>query len=622
MFLIAQAEILTREDVPVDETWDLSTIYHNDADWEADAAKLTGQLAAAVAHRGHLGESAARLHQALEDLLAAHRTIERLVVYASLRKDENTANGAAQARYEQAIARSIETGEALAFLQPEVMAIDPVRLAEFMDDPILVPYRHLLDDMVRHRPHTRSVEIEEILAQEADVARAARDAFNALDNVDLDFGTVQDEEGKPIALTKARYQLLLERKNREVRRNAYNALTAEYYAHRHTLAQLHAASVRKDVFHANVRGFASARQASLFQDNIPEGVYDNLIATVRGHKPSIERYLNLRRRILGVDQLTIYDLYVSLAPQPERRYAIAEARELVLEALAPLGPDYVRDLAQGFRTRWVDWHETKGKRSGAYSSGVYAAPPVILMNWNGTEDHVFTLAHEAGHALHSLYADATQPFHDARYSLFLAEIASTVNEVLLTWHLLRTISPDDGAARFAILNRFADTVQSTLLRQAMFAEFEHRTHTTVESGQPLTLEVLCDIYGDVIDAHLPGVLNDDYARITWSRVPHFYRAFYVFQYATGISAAIALARAIRDEGAPAVERYLAMLRAGGSDYSLPLLQRAGVDLTTPDPIRAAIREFDDTVAEMEHLLSTGALSQHPPSLVHWEWGQG
>jgi oligoendopeptidase F len=606
--LIAQAEQLTRADIPVEETWDLSTIYTDDDQWESAFAEVRNLLATAVAHRGSLGESAARLRRAIDDVMALRQTLERLAVYAILRKDEDTADAEALARYERATALSIEAGEALAFVQPEVMAIDPQRLDTFLADPVLAPFRHLLDDMLRHRPHTRSVEVEELLAQSADVARTSRDAFNALDNVDLDFGVVHDDEGMPIALTKGRYQVLIESKNRDVRRTAYEALVGQYHAHQHTLAQLHAGSVRKDVFFASARNHPSARAAALFADNIPESVYDSLVAAVREARPAIERYLDLRRRLLGLDALATYDLNVPLAPQPERRYTIAEARTLVLDALHPLGPDYVRDLTAGFDARWVDWHETKGKRSGAYSWGVYAEPPVILMNWNGTEDHVFTLAHEAGHAMHSLYADAAQPFHDAGYSLFTAEIASTVNEVLLTWHLLRETPPDDGATRFAILNRFADTIHGTLLRQTMFAEFEHLTHTASESGQPLTLESLNAIYGELVDAYLPGILNDDYARLGWSRVPHFYRAFYVFQYATGISAAVALARAIRDEGAPAAERYLAMLRAGGSDYSLPLLQRAGVDLTTPDPVRAALQEFDDVVAEMTRLVDSGVFA--------------
>jgi oligoendopeptidase F len=606
--LVAQAEVVTRDQIPVAETWDLSSVYVDGDAWEADGNAAKTALERAVAFRGKLGESAESLKGGIEAMLAVHRILERYIVYAALEKDIDTADSVALARFEKASNLSVEAGQALAFIQPEVMAIDPAALDGYLADPVLADYRHLLEEMVRLRPYTRSIEVEEVLAQGADVARIARDAFNALDNVDLDFGTVKDEQGNDIALTKGRYQLLIESKDRAVRKGAYDALLGEYSAHKHTLAQLHAGSVRKDVFSSKVRGYDSARQAALFGDAIPESVYDSLIAAVRDSRQSIVNYLDLRRRVLGLDDLAIYDLYVPLSALPERHYGIQEAVEIVLAALAPLGERYVADLREGFASRWVDWHESKGKRSGAYSWGVYGEPPVILMNWNGTLDHVFTLAHEAGHAMHSFYADRAQPFHEASYSLFTAEIASTVNEVLLTWHLLGLTPEDDAATRFSILNRFADTIQGTLLRQTMFAEFEHRTHTDAEASVPLTLERLNEIYGQLTDFHLPGVLNDDHAKLVWSRVPHFYRAFYVFQYATGISAAVALATAIRDEGAPAVDRYLGMLRAGGSDYSLPLLQRAGVDLTTPEPVKAALAEFDRTVQTMEALIDRGALN--------------
>ncbi len=336
-------------------------------------------------------------------------------------------------------------------------------------------------------------------------------------------------------------------------------------------------------------------------------MYDSLIQAVREAAPTMERFLELRRRALGLDRLAIYDLRVPLAPLPLRRYDYREAVEIVLDGLRMLGDRYVEDLATGFDTRWVDVHETKGKRSGAYSWGAYGAPPVILMNWNGTLNDVFTLAHEAGHAMHSFYADAAQPYHDAGYPIFLAEIASTVNEVLLTWHLLGETAEEDDLGRFSLLNRFADGVYGTLVVQAQFAEFEHLTHARVEGGQPLTLEVLNDLFGDLQAAYTPGLEIDDRIRMRWARVPHFYRAFYVFQYATGLSAAIALAQRLRDEGAPAQERYLDLLSAGGSDYPLPLLQRAGVDLTSPEPVRAALAEFDRVVTEMERLAARGVL---------------
>jgi oligoendopeptidase F len=605
---------LTRQEIPVDETWDLSPIYPSDEAWEADLPRAREQIAAMARHRGQLGASAAALRDALDAAMALSQLSERIVVYAMLRRDEDQTDPAATARYERAMALSVEAGQALAFLRPEILAIPAETLERYVQDPALAPYRHYLDDIIRYRPHTRSVEVEELLAQNAEIARAPSDAFAALDNADLDFGVVRDEEGREIALTKARYQLLMESKNREVRRAAFEGLMREYAAHRHTLAALYGASVRKDIFYARARAFSSAREAALFADNIPPAVYDQLLVTVREAQPDIARYLQLRARLLGLERLASYDLLVPLAPVPERRYSIPEAQQMVLSALAPLGDAYVRELAAGFSARWVDWHETKGKRSGAYSWGVYGAPPVILMNWNGTLDHVFTLAHEAGHAMHSLLADRAQPYHDAQYPIFLAEVASTVNEVLLTWHLLRETPADDTLTRFSILNRFADTIHTTLMRQAMFAEFEHRAHAAVESGEPLTGEALNRMYDELMEVYLPGVERDDLARINWSRVPHFYRAFYVYQYATGITAAIALARAIRDEGAPAAERYLRLLEAGGSDYPLVLLQRAGVDLTTPEPLRNALAEFAATVAAMEQIVEAGGLELPQPTI--------
>jgi oligoendopeptidase F len=605
---------LTRQEIPVDETWDLSPIYPSDEAWEADLPRAREQIAAMARHRGQLGASAAALRDALDAAMALSQLSERIVVYAMLRRDEDQTDPAATARYERAMALSVEAGQALAFLRPEILAIPAETLERYVQDPALAPYRHYLDDIIRYRPHTRSVEVEELLAQNAEIARAPSDAFAALDNADLDFGVVRDEEGREIVLTKARYQLLMESKNREVRRAAFEGLMREYAAHRHTLAALYGASVRKDIFYARARAFSSAREAALFADNIPPAVYDQLLVTVREAQPDIARYLQLRARLLGLERLASYDLLVPLAPVPERRYSIPEAQQMVLSALAPLGDAYVRELAAGFSARWVDWHETKGKRSGAYSWGVYGAPPVILMNWNGTLDHVFTLAHEAGHAMHSLLADRAQPYHDAQYPIFLAEVASTVNEVLLTWHLLRETPADDTLTRFSILNRFADTIHTTLMRQAMFAEFEHRAHAAVESGEPLTGEALNRMYDELMEVYLPGVERDDLARINWSRVPHFYRAFYVYQYATGITAAIALARAIRDEGAPAAERYLRLLEAGGSDYPLVLLQRAGVDLTTPEPLRNALAEFAATVAAMEQIVEAGGLELPQPTI--------
>ena len=605
-----RGEIPTRDQIALEDTWDLSGIYASDEAWNAEAERVPAFIASATGHRGEIGTSAPRLRQALDEIMAVRQTLERLRVYATLRRDENTADSDALARYERSVALSIAAAEALAFVEPELLALPPARFDALRADAALAPYAHMLDDLARRRPHIRSLEVEQVLAQNADVARAPADAFTALDNADLAFGRVLDASGQEIELTKARYALLLRSPDRATRRRAYEAFTKSYLDHQHTLAALHGASVRGDVFQARVRDYGSAREAALFDANIPPTVYATLIASIRAARPQLERYLGLRRAILGVDTLAAYDLAVPLSPEPERRYPYREAVDLVLRGLGLLGEEYITHLRSGFTNRWVDVHETKGKRSGAYSWSAYGTPPVILMNWNGTMSDVFTLAHEAGHAMHSLYADAHLPFHDAGYPIFLAEIASTVNEVLLTWNLLAAMPEDDHLGRFALLDRFAETYYGTVVRQTMFAEFEHRSHALAESGTPLTLNVLNEVYSGLFETYLPGVDIDPGVEINWARVPHFYRAFYVYQYATGLSAAIALARAIRDDGEPARERYLNLLASGGKDYPLLLLNDAGVDLTTPQPIAAGLAEFERIVAAMDEIVARGAIQDH------------
>jgi oligoendopeptidase F len=602
-------DVPTRDQIAIEDTWDLSGIYPDETIWNAEAARMPDLIAAAAAHSGSLGESAVQLGQALDDIMNLRQTLERLRVYAMLRRDENTADTDSLARYERSIALAIEAAETLAFVEPELLALDAERFDILRSDPAVAPYRHMLDDLARRRPHVRSLEVEEVLAQGTDVARAPSDAFTALDNADLTYGRVRDESGNEIELTKARQALLLRSKDRATRQRAYEAFNKAYLDHRHTLAALHGASVRGDVFQARVRDYPSAREAALFDDNVPAAVYDTLVSSVRNARPVFERYMGLRRTILGLDELAPFDLLVPLSPEPEIQHDYRAGADLVLGGLDLLGAEYVNDLRSGFHGRWVDVHETKGKRSGAYSWGAYSAPPVILMNWNGTMNDVFTLAHEAGHAMHSFYSDANLPFHLAGYPIFLAEIASTVNEVLLTWSLLAQTPADDAVTRFAILDRFAETYYGTVVRQTMFAEYEQRVHALAEAGQPLTLDVLSDVYADLYATYLPGVEIDEAVRINWGRVPHFYRAFYVYQYATGMSAAIALARAIRDEGEPARERYLTLLSSGGSDYPLALLEKAGVDLTSPEAIEAGLAEFESIVSEMERIAASGALER-------------
>lgn len=605
----AMSEIPTRDQIAVEDTWDLATMYASDAAWQEAAEAIPPMIEAAASFQGRLGEGPAVVAEALASINMLEERLSLLVVYASLRRDEDTANTEANARYQQAISLAIGAGQALAFVQPELLALPAESFEAIASADALATYRHMFDNLDRQRAHVRSQEVEEVLAQMGDVTRTASETFSQLDNADLEYGEVQDEHGNTVALTKGRYGLLQESQDREVRRASHETLMEAYLRHGHTLSSLYSGSVRKDVTLARIRGYESARSEALFDDNVPDAVYDTLIDVVRDASPILQRYLDLRRRALDIDQLEIYDLRVPLAPESTKHYDYREAVEIVLRGVRALGEQYVNDLRSGFESRWVDVHETKGKRSGAYSWGAYGAPPVMLMNWNGTLSDVFTLAHEAGHAMHSFYANRAQPFHLAGYPIFLAEIASTVNEVLLTWDLLGRDEAKDPVQRFALLNRFADTVHGTVFRQTMFAEFEQRSHALFEGGTPLTREGLDDVYGELHETYLPGVAVDERVRSGWSRIPHFYRAFYVYQYATGMSAAINIARAVRDEGEPAQRRYLEMLAAGGSDYPMNILKRAGVDLAQRQPLEVAMQEFGATIAEMEELAKQGVLEE-------------
>lgn len=609
------SDLRLRADIPVEETWDLSQMYADDKAWEAGAASIADLVRAASAYRGRFAEGPSVIREALDAVYVAQEQIQKLVVYAALRKDEDQTNVESMSRYERAVQASIMASEELSFMQPELVSLSEDDLTRAIESDELEPYRFQLEDLQRQRAHVRSEEVESVLAQMAEAIRTPGEAMAALDNADIDYGTVRDHDGNNVALTKGRYAVIMEGRDREVREAASDAFHKPYLDHTYTLGTLHGASVKNDVATARIRKYESARQAALFSDNVPVSVYDNLVQTVREQAtPVVGRYLDLRRRALGLDELKAFDLRVPLAPESRKEYSYQEGRDVVLSGLGALGEQYVSDLRDGFNARWVDVHETKGKRSGAYSWGAYGAPPIMLMNWNGTLNDVFTLAHEAGHSMHSFYAQNAQPIQYAGYSIFLAEIASTVNEVLLSWHLLGQKEGQDPVQRFSLLNRFADTYLGTVSRQTMFAEFEQLTHELVESGAALTPDVLSDLYGSLFEAYNPGVVVDEAVRSTWSRIPHFYNAFYVFQYATGMSSAINLATAVRDEGEPARERYLEMLASGGSDYPMNVLKKAGVDLESAAPIETGIAEFDRVITEMERLAGEGVLEQAAAAL--------
>lgn len=593
---------LTREAIPASERWDLTHLFPSVEAWEAERAALQAELPGLEALQGSLHHGPAAVLQALTRSDQIGERLERLFAYAALERDLDTRQNAPVQRYEQAMSLAVAAGRASAWIAPELLTLSDDELRGLLDqEPALAPYARLIERTIRERPHIRSAEVEEVLAASTEMAHASENVFTFLDNADIEYGNVVDSEGNEVKLTKGRYQRFLESHDRRLRRDAYQALYVPYLAHRNTLGALLTATVQRDAFYARARRYPSSLEAALQPEAIPTSVYTNLIQTIHQHLPLLHRYIALRKRVLGVDDLHTYDLYVPLVEMPERDYAYEEARQTVLHALAPLGSPYTDVLSTGLHERWSDVYETSGKRSGAYSFGVYGAHPFMLLNWTSALNDVFTLAHEAGHAMHSYLSNTTQPHPTADYTIFVAEVASTFNEQLLTADLLA--HTDDPKERAYLINDALETFRGTVYRQTMFAEFELLIHQIVESGEGLTPERLTAEYARLVGEYYgPELLVDEQVAVEWSRIPHFYRAYYVYQYATGLIASMALAAAVSGQQPQARERYLRFLSSGSSKDSLELLQAAGVDLTTEVPYAAAFQTVERYLDELERLL--------------------
>ncbi|MGH2479642.1 MAG: oligoendopeptidase F, partial [Ktedonobacteraceae bacterium] len=476
------------------------------------------------------------------------------------------------------------------------------KLDQFVQDhPELKLYEHQLHDISRNRPHVRSAEVEAVLAAAGEVTEAPDSIFSMIDNADLKLPIITDEEGKEVELTKGNYLVYIRSTDQRVRKEAFESLHKTFLKQRNTIATTLSSQVKSGLFYTRQRGFASTRERALFSNNIPISVYDNLVTTVNEHIPLLNRYMKLRKRMLRLDKLHMYDLYVPIVEETTDEIPYEQARDTVIEALSPLGENYGSILKGAFSQRWIDVYETPGKRGVAYSGGTYATQPFILLNYQNKRDSMFTLAHELGHSMHSYFTRHNQPFQYGDYTIFVAEVASTLNEGLLTEHLLKTTT--DRAVRLAILNHSLEDLRGTLFRQTMFAEFEQSIHQRGEEGQPLTADTLSTAYHEINTRYYGGeAVIDELIDIEWARIPHFYYNFYVYQYATGISAASALVQQILNEGQPAVERYLNFLRSGSSAYSIELLKKAGVDMSTPEPIRLALKLFEDHLTQMEKLI--------------------
>ncbi|HEX6506281.1 MAG TPA: oligoendopeptidase F, partial [Chloroflexota bacterium] len=597
--VIETQEVRPRSEVPVEFTWDLSIVYPDDAAWEAAVAELEAMRPEIAALKGTVGQSASSLLHALEVNDRAMMQAERIYVYAKLRKDADGTDPVAQALDSRAASLYAQISAALSFLEPEILAIPPETLAEWQArDPGLAPYAYYLDHLSRLRPHVRSAEVEEIMAEFADVTRAPIDAFEALTNADLTFPTIEDERGQPVQLSDARYTTLIRSADRRVRHDAFQAFFQAYGGVRTTLSTTLGAVIRDHVLNARLRDYPSSLAAALEPNDIPVEVYRTLISTIHDNLPRLHRYVSVRKHIMGLDEIHPYDLYAPLVPEIDDRFEFDAAKGLVRDALKPLGPQYAEGLEQMFGRRWIDIYENAGKQSGAYSDGGYTTPPFILLNYHGRMIDVSTFAHELGHSLHSFFTRQTQPFISGDYTTFVAEVASTLNEALLTAHLLATT--DDPARRKQLIVDQLEGIRSTIFRQTMFAEFELAIHEHVEAGEALTSEWLSTRYRELVEQYYgPELVLDDEIALEWTYIPHFYFNFYVYQYATGKSAALALAAQIMREGEPAVRRYLRFLSSGSSRPSIDLLRDAGVDMTTPAPIQQSMDQFDALLNDLE-----------------------
>lgn len=597
----------SRAQVPVGDQWDLTPLYATPASWEEDYQAAQALPDGVASFAGRLAESAAVLAEALEAWFAALRRLDRLYVYAHLRNDQDLGDGANQGMYDRAYSLYTRLASAGSYLAPEVLAIDDATMSAWLEGEVLAPYRFWLRDLLRAKPHTLSAPEERLMAMVSEPLAALQRAYSVLKNVDLSarLPQVSNAEGMGQRLTHASFIEMQENPDRAVRRASFAAYYDEWAGNRATAAATLDGAVKAHIFEARARNHPSARAASLFDDNVDVAVYDALISAVHDALPAFYRYVALRKRLLGVDALHMYDNYVPVVPEVSMRYGYDEAVDVVCRGLVPLGSDYVETARRGLLGGWVDRYENAGKRSGAYSSGCYDSWPYILTNYTGTLDSVFTLAHELGHSMHSLYSNRAQPYHLADYRILVAEVASTTNESLLNQHLLATTP--DRAARAYLVDRQLDSFRATLFRQTMFAEFERAVHAHVEEGQPLTKDWLDATYYDLVKLYFgPSVAFDEEdAPIAWewARVDHFYYNFYVYKYATGMSAAIALASAILQGQDRTLERYLRFLQSGGSDYPLALLKEAGVDLTTPGPVASALAEFERLVGELERLMA-------------------
>ena len=596
-------QIPLRSEVPEADTWDLTHIFKTEEEYRELFSDLKNCYSNIAEFKGHLGDSPETLLKCLEFEKRLEQIAERLAHYSSLKNSEDSSNNENLSRRAELTNLLTKVHEAASYINPEIQTIPDDKFQRFLDDPLLTSWKISLSKLRRYKPHTLSEPEERLLTLGAPVIHGHSETFSQLTNVDMKFGALINEDGQEVALSQSTYLSFLHKKDRDLRRRAFHQFYQEFDDHKYSLASALASSVRADVFSAKIRNYPSALEASLFGDNIPVAVYDNLIATVRKNLPVLQEYYDLRQEVLKLNDIHQYDTFVPLVPNIQNNVSFDEATEIVIQALSPLGTEYVETLRDGLGSRWVDRYETKGKRSGAFSSSSYGNPPYILMNYKSDVfSHVFTLAHEAGHSMHSWFAQKHQLFQDYGYPIFLAEVAATFNEELLTHHLLNRAK--EPLMRAYLIDRQIEDIRQVLFRQTMFAEFEKEVHEIEENGGPLTLDVFRRVYRDLLDAYFgPRFVVDDELSIECLRIPHFYSAFYVYKYATGIAASISLADRVLNGGPAEVQAYLGFLKSGGAKFPIDALRDAGVDMQAPGPVEKAMDLFQMRIQQLSELLA-------------------
>ncbi|OES43924.1 oligoendopeptidase F [Domibacillus iocasae] len=596
-------QLPARSEVAEELKWRLEDIFETDGLWEEEFKAIQVLAGEAVSYKGTLGNSAEQMHSFFTWQDALLERMGKLYTYAHMRYDEDTQNAHYQGMNDRAKMLYTQIAGALSFADPEILSIEEEKVNGFIAsyEPLRL-YKKVLEDLNKQRPHVLSAVEENLLAQVSDVLGSSSATFGMLNNADLEFPVIKDENGENIQITHGNYVRFLESSDRRVREDAFKAVYATYGKFKNTFASTLSGQIKKDNFSAKVRHYGSAREAALSRNHIPETVYDNLVETINNNLPLLHRYIKLRKKVLGLDELHMYDLYTPLVAEGKFDVTYDEAKELLQKGLQPLGKEYNDILTTGLESRWVDVVENKGKRSGAYSSGAYGTNPYVLMNWQDNVNNLFTLAHEFGHSIHSYYTRENQPYIYGDYSIFVAEVASTCNESILNDYLLKTT--DDEKKRIYLLNHFLETFRGTVFRQTMFAEFEHMVHEKAQNGEALTADGLSEAYYELNKKYFgDDMVIDEEIALEWARIPHFYYNYYVYQYATGLSAAIALSSQILKDGEEASERYInEFLKAGSSSDPIEVLKRAGVDMTEADAIEAACRVFEESLEEIEKLL--------------------